>query len=153
MMEVTFDRQKGYRLLTPLRIYTDRIEVYFSEYSDEINHQDGFLEWYKSAPDEVFIKKGRPVPEPTVANDFSEFKYRWNVLTPMDNGIVLTNDPNNVENGDSDFHPLTLEDIRKMNDDLQAKIQETNEADSAPTTEEKIAELENAIADLRANQK
>lgn len=150
MIQITFDRNKGYFLICPMQQKANRIEIYFSGYNDDINYRNGFLKWFKKGPDEAYIKKGLPVPEPKIIADYSDYKYKWNVITHMDNGIVLTNDPNNVETENDNFNPMTTEEAEEMQKEIAKMVEE---ASNEISTEERIEILEAELKALKDKQK
>lgn len=150
MIQITFDKDVGYFLSCPMQVKANTVTLYFEGFSDNIDYSHGFWKWYKEAPDEAFKWKNMPVPKPRVLEDFSEFKYKWNVLTPMSNGIVLSDDPNCVETEEDNFHPLSDEEIEAFNQTIEAMVQNTPDQLSP---EERIDALEHEVAELKASQK
>ena len=152
MILITFDRINYHHIALPLFIYPHRIELYFSDYSDDIDISHGFYKVVKLRPDEYYRRQGVPIPEPKIVGDYSQYKYKWNVLTPMTNGIVLTDDPNYHETEDDHFKPHMPEDIERIQSEIAAMVEQPYEDQSEKSDSERIADLEAAVEELKANQ-
>lgn len=153
MILISFDRTTYHRLLLPIYNYHRRIELYLSDYSDDIDISHGCVKVVKFHPDIYYERRGIiPVPDPKVLEDYSDYKYKWNILTPMTNGIVLTNDPNYHETEDDHFKPHTPEDIERIQDEIAAIVEQPYEDQSEKSDSERIADLEAAVEELKANQ-
>ena len=136
MVFISFDRSKVHRLLCPVHTRLNTVELYFTEYSDDIDYSNGFIKWCGSDK----IDENNPT-----LKDFSDYKYKWNVLTPMSNGIVLSKNSDDTEKPDSNFHPLNSKEI----DALNIKIAES---EAVCTVEERVEKLEAELAELKSNK-
>lgn len=152
MILITFDRIKTHQLLLPMYTHPHRIELYFTDYSDDIDISNGFLKLLKDRPDAYYEKHHLPIPDPQVIGDFSQYKYKWNVLTPMTNGIVLSDDPYYHEKEEDHFKPHMPEEIERIQQEIAAIVEQPYEDQTEKSDTERIEELEAAVAQLKANQ-
>ena len=115
-MKVNINGQ-NYDLIQPPRIGQKTVEIHFSEYSPEIDFNRGF-----------FIYSGE---ESNRIKECFDYTKKWNVLTNLEDGIVLTN-TNEVETENTRLIPYV----------------EPEPEPELPSLEERIRDLEAAICEL-----
>lgn len=138
MIHVSFDNETSFPLVAPIIAYPHRIALYFSRNCDNIDYSHGFSKW------EVDEATGNH----SVIQEFSSYKYKWNVLTSIDNGIVLTDDPKYVEKEEDHFHPLSKSDIQEMNLFCTKSAAQDDRENLIPSLEQRISDLEKCMTTL-----
>ena len=107
-----------YTLTKPLVKRRKTIELHFAEYNSEIDFSNGFILYPELENFDAYHE------------NYSNYNKKWNVITELEDGIVLTN-TNEVE----------------TEDDRLAPFPECPE-DIIPSLEDRIRDLEAAICEL-----